>query len=426
MATRSVEPYRDPTLPERFLRWIEVLRQRIKTIPCYFQGAGSPEGVISANTGDRYYDETANQLYIKSTDGGNTGWLVVGGNGGAAGVSGRQFALTSKYSDSLDTAIQFESASYDNTNNRILVGGNNSFVGLIADADIHATTKIKEAATLPSSVVANGNISDIVENPNGGIFVRSGNNILRAPVSGTPWTDLTTGPLVALSKHSIIGWKTNQLVVSHFKLSTPNRDYAVSSDNGVTWSLHSSGITTTGGGQLRKSKDGSKLGTCVANQQFSWTTSVDLTAASWNFVNLFTAIGFPSQNITDCAFNTDGSVIVIVGANSDIAYSINGGSSYVLVSQADNPFRNASVEVLGEVRPIHNSTLGGFVLIGRTQAVFYSDADFPNPTGIIPVTSHDGGSLSGANVSGTVTDPDSDTVALFGDANELLLLTPWA
>ncbi len=407
------------------MRWIEVLRQRIKTIPCYFQGAGSPEGVISANTGDRYYDETADQLYIKSTDGGNTGWLVVGG-GAAAGVSGRQFALTAKYSDSLDSAIQFESASYDNTNNRILVGGNNSFVGLIADADIHATTKIQQAATLPSSVVANASISDIVENPNGGIFARSGNDILRAPVSGTPWTDLTTGPLVALSKHSIIGWKANQLVVTHFKLSVPPRDYSVSIDNGANWSQHSSGITTTGGGQLRKSKDGSKLGTCANGAEFSWTTSADLTSASWNFVDLTAAISFPGQNITDCAFNTDGSVIVIVGANSDIAYSINGGSSYVLVPQADNPFRNAGVEVVGEVRPIHNSTLGGFVLIGRTQAVFYSDADFPNPTAIIPVTSHDGGSLAGGNVQGTVTDPDSDTVALFGDSNELLLLTPWA
>ena len=86
MATRSIEPYRDSTMPERFMRWLEVLRERIRTIPCFFQGDGSPEGVIVANKGDRYYDETDLVEYIKSTDGGNTGWLLQGGGGGMAGL----------------------------------------------------------------------------------------------------------------------------------------------------------------------------------------------------------------------------------------------------------------------------------------------------------------------------------------------------
>ena len=46
MAKRTIEPYRDETLPERFLRWIETIRARFKAIPAYTESNGSPEGVV--------------------------------------------------------------------------------------------------------------------------------------------------------------------------------------------------------------------------------------------------------------------------------------------------------------------------------------------------------------------------------------------
>lgn len=73
--TRTVEPYRDPQLPERFLRWIETLRQRVGTVPCFTYFDGSPEGVIDGQKGDLYYDRSGNDYYQKTSDTGNTGWV---------------------------------------------------------------------------------------------------------------------------------------------------------------------------------------------------------------------------------------------------------------------------------------------------------------------------------------------------------------
>ena len=77
MAKRTIEPYRDETLPERFLRWIETIRARFKAIPAYTESNGSPEGVVFGVKADRYFDLTGNQIYVKTTATGNTGWVVV-------------------------------------------------------------------------------------------------------------------------------------------------------------------------------------------------------------------------------------------------------------------------------------------------------------------------------------------------------------
>ena len=77
MTQRTIEPYRDETLPERFLRWIETIRARFKTIPNYTEFNGSPEGVIFGQKADRYYDLTADEVYVKTTQGTNTGWVLL-------------------------------------------------------------------------------------------------------------------------------------------------------------------------------------------------------------------------------------------------------------------------------------------------------------------------------------------------------------
>ena len=75
MTQRTIEPYRDETLPERFLRWIETIRQRFKTIPNFTEFTGSPEGVIFGQKADSYYDLTNDIQYVKTTATGNTGWI---------------------------------------------------------------------------------------------------------------------------------------------------------------------------------------------------------------------------------------------------------------------------------------------------------------------------------------------------------------
>jgi len=56
-------------------------------------GAGTPEGSVTADTGDTYFDTTGNALYVKEGNGTNTGWVNVGTSGSMtsftlAGTSG--------------------------------------------------------------------------------------------------------------------------------------------------------------------------------------------------------------------------------------------------------------------------------------------------------------------------------------------------
>ena len=75
----NLEPYRGSKLPDRFLSWLEVLRQRLRPIPEFFKGDGSPEGVVTAPEAARYYNRTGAPgtfLYVKTTTTGNTGWVA--------------------------------------------------------------------------------------------------------------------------------------------------------------------------------------------------------------------------------------------------------------------------------------------------------------------------------------------------------------
>ena len=75
----NIEPYKDQDLPDRFQRWLETLRQKIRPIPAFTQGDGTPEGAVSGTLGDRYFNRTGAAgtfLYVKTTATGNTGWIA--------------------------------------------------------------------------------------------------------------------------------------------------------------------------------------------------------------------------------------------------------------------------------------------------------------------------------------------------------------
>jgi hypothetical protein len=77
----EIEPYRDEKMPDRFMRWIEVLRQTLRPIPRFSKAAGSPESVVTGVQGDRYFrtdGAPGTFVYVKTTNGGNTGWLATG------------------------------------------------------------------------------------------------------------------------------------------------------------------------------------------------------------------------------------------------------------------------------------------------------------------------------------------------------------
>lgn len=75
-----IEPYRDGKLPERFNRWLETLRIQLRLVPAHVQGSGSPEGAVNGEQFDMYLDLAGSpgaRLYVKTTNGGNTGWEIV-------------------------------------------------------------------------------------------------------------------------------------------------------------------------------------------------------------------------------------------------------------------------------------------------------------------------------------------------------------
>jgi hypothetical protein len=77
----SIEPYKNRDLPDRFLRWIELLIIKLRGVPEEIVGEGSPEGVVSARRRTRYYNRTGSAgtlLYVKTTETGNTGWVAYG------------------------------------------------------------------------------------------------------------------------------------------------------------------------------------------------------------------------------------------------------------------------------------------------------------------------------------------------------------
>jgi hypothetical protein len=77
----AIEPYRDTELPSRFLNWLETVRDILRPIPMEIVGTGTPEAVVTAERGTRFFrtDGAAGTfLYVKTTTTGNTGWVAYG------------------------------------------------------------------------------------------------------------------------------------------------------------------------------------------------------------------------------------------------------------------------------------------------------------------------------------------------------------
>ena len=77
----GLPPYPSELLPDRFRRWLEELVRAFRPIPSFIEGVGSPEGVVTASRGARFFRTdggSGTTLYYKSTTSGNTGWRADG------------------------------------------------------------------------------------------------------------------------------------------------------------------------------------------------------------------------------------------------------------------------------------------------------------------------------------------------------------
>ena len=55
--------------------WMEQVSRLLERLQVA-SGSGSPEGVVTAPV-DKFYRDTTGGFYIKTTDGGDTGWVLV-------------------------------------------------------------------------------------------------------------------------------------------------------------------------------------------------------------------------------------------------------------------------------------------------------------------------------------------------------------
>ncbi len=77
----QLPPYPREELPDRFKKWLEELVRSYRSVPRFIEGAGSPEGVVTASRGTQFYRTdggVGTTLYYKSTVEGNTGWVAHG------------------------------------------------------------------------------------------------------------------------------------------------------------------------------------------------------------------------------------------------------------------------------------------------------------------------------------------------------------
>lgn len=79
---QTIEPYNSSDKQTQYFRkWAEQVRRVFRKVPSFPTGTGSPEGVLNGELSDMYIrtDGTSTTtLYVKTTNGGNTGWQAIG------------------------------------------------------------------------------------------------------------------------------------------------------------------------------------------------------------------------------------------------------------------------------------------------------------------------------------------------------------
>jgi len=277
-----------------------------------------------------------------------------------------------------DTAINFHSGSFDPENSRGLIGGNTSFAGFIADLKLN---KITEFATLPSTVIPSGNVTQI--NPNGiddGVLVRILNRLARTDDNGASWIDITPGE-TALG--DIVSWR-GDLVCLFNATGAPVRDITQSADNGATWP--DTGDTTLDifsavRFQLLKSS-GDGILVAIGGRGLAFTADNDATDdtqyTSFDFAALF---GFSVP--AGAAINDAGTHCVYFSTQSQMAVSTDGLVSFTAFDNLVNPFRSGTGtgQIITDVTYV--DVLDGFIITGDMDVAFFMPIATPMDSGSI-------------------------------------------
>lgn len=268
------------------------------------------------------------------------------------------------FSDGADSAINFQAAVYDPVNDQFLVGGNNSFVGLTTPNQ----NKIAQFATLPSTVITNGNIEDIAfSGIDNGVLVRIGNGFARSSDGGASWVAIT--PAAVVTYRGVITWKDTQIICG---AAGGSEDYYISTDNGATYpntrNLFSASVQF-----FTKDPSDQLFMSGHTGADLALTSDDDIATATMNIVNLDAIATNPwtaTENVDAGAISDNGQEVVVGSNNGRIAVSTDGGQTFVGYDPDTNFFRNATTGFQAIEFIEYVSALQGFFVGGTTQFGF--------------------------------------------------------
>lgn len=314
------------------------------------------------------------------------------------------------YSDLNDTSINFKSIDYDIVNRQYLIGGNNSFVGVFDKAN---NGKIRETATLPSTVILTSDVQSIAaNNVDNSIVVRMGNEFARTSDGGASWVDIT--PAAIVSYQSILSWRSTNLVCSS---SGGSIDLYISNDNGLTYPSTKNIFSAAVVASHKNPTETIIIWGCNGGRLF-FTKDDDLTTAVYTTHLLTATIGFSGTPLA-IGISDDGEKIVCGSEFGDIAVSIDGGNSFTLFDRDTNFFRN-SAGLFNAIQTCqYINSIDSFILAGSAvNAIIPADGGLDTMSLAIQIGTTTFNFPGGSNRQ--IWASDGNDIVIVGNANRTL------
>ncbi len=298
------------------------------------------------------------------------------GAGAGEGVARSNLLLRQEMESSgADLSIGFSACVFDPVLNAGVIGGDNSFIGFMAD---FRQGKIIESVALPSTVIPGGTITDLQLNGiDNGIIALINGEAARSADGGATWTAIaSTFTAFATLSGDMVSWRGAQIISGNTRQSTPARDYSVSNDNGATWagqffSGMPGGVSPL---KIRKSPGDAKIYFVGQSARLTTSETADLTDdTGWtlfDFAGLFGA----GTNGVDVVFNADGTKVIYITDLGNVIVSVDSGVTWNSFPTATNYFKQGAAGFLSLDWIVFVPDMEGFLLGNATQAAFIPEA----------------------------------------------------
>lgn len=274
-------------------------------------------------------------------------------------------------SSGADSLVIFSACVFDTFLGQGVLGGDNSFIGFMAD---FRQGKMIQSATLPSTVIPNGTITDLqIDEIDNSILALITGEGAKSADAGASWTAIaSTIVAFATGMNDIVAWRGAQLIAATTTQAAPDRDYAVSFDNGLTWGggQHFSGMS--GGAsplKIRKSANDAEIYFVGQSARLDISSSADLTAAAWTSFNFAVLFGAGTNGV-DVAFNVGGDKAIYITDLGNVITTTDRGASWSSFPTALNYFKQGPGGVFSLDWIVFVPEFAGFLLGSNTKAAF--------------------------------------------------------